>query len=89
VIAGSKEGTITAAFLVDRAPDGRITGLRRQPSRWRPRVVGQSTKEVKMVYPLPQPVEPPEDDVFFRKHRLRVGTALRYYGRSNPGTCGL
>jgi hypothetical protein len=31
VIAGSKEGTITAAFLVDRAPDGRITGLRRQP----------------------------------------------------------
>jgi hypothetical protein len=38
-----------------------------------------------MVYPLPQPVEPPDDDVFFHKHQLRVGTALRYYGRSNPG----
>lgn len=31
VIAGSREGTITAAFLVDRAPGGRIVGLRRQP----------------------------------------------------------
>jgi hypothetical protein len=38
-----------------------------------------------MTYLFPQPVEPPEDDVFFHKHRLRVGTALRYYGRSNPG----
>lgn len=31
VIAGSKDDTMTAAFLVDRAPDGRIVGLRRQP----------------------------------------------------------
>jgi hypothetical protein len=39
-----------------------------------------------MVYPLPQPVEPPDDDVFFHKHQLRVGTALRYYGRTAAGT---
>lgn len=40
-----------------------------------------------MAYLLPQPVEPPDDDddVFFHKHQLRVGTALRYHGRSNPG----
>lgn len=24
----------------------------------------------------------PEDDIFFRKHQLRVGTALRFHGRS-------
>ena len=25
------------------------------------------------------------DPVFFRKHDLRVGTSLRYYGRTDPG----
>lgn len=39
-----------------------------------------------MVYLLPQPVEPPDDPVFFSKHQLRVGTALRYYGRTAAGT---
>lgn len=39
-----------------------------------------------MVYAFPQPIEPPDDDVFFHKHQLRVGTALRYYGRTGPGT---
>jgi hypothetical protein len=39
-----------------------------------------------MVYAFPQPSEPPVDDVFFTKHQLRVGTALRYYGRTAPGT---
>lgn len=27
-----------------------------------------------------------EDPVFFHKHQLRVGTALRYWGRRNPGS---
>lgn len=27
----------------------------------------------------------PDDPIFFRKHQLRVGTALRYYGRTDPG----
>jgi hypothetical protein len=38
-----------------------------------------------MVYPFPQPVEPVDDTVFFHKHQLRVGTALRYYGRTAVG----
>jgi hypothetical protein len=28
----------------------------------------------------------PDDPVFFTKHQLRVGTALRYYGRTAPGS---
>ena len=27
----------------------------------------------------------PDDPVFFHKRQLRVGTALRYYGRTGPG----
>lgn len=27
-----------------------------------------------------------EDPIFFCKHQLRVGTALRYWGRRNPGS---
>jgi hypothetical protein len=28
----------------------------------------------------------PQDDIFFSKRDLRVGTAIRYWGRRNPGS---
>ena len=31
------------------------------------------------------PTEPPDDPVFFAKHQLRVGTALRFHGRTHTG----
>jgi hypothetical protein len=37
------------------------------------------------VHPLPQPDDETEDTVFFKKHQLRVGTALRYHGRTDAG----
>jgi hypothetical protein len=35
---------------------------------------------------LPFLHEDHDDDIFFRKHQLRIGTALRYYGRTKPGS---
>jgi hypothetical protein len=29
--------------------------------------------------------EPPEDPIFFAKHQLRVGTPLRFWGRTGAG----
>jgi hypothetical protein len=39
------------------------------------------------VIPYPRPDDEQSDDpVFFTKRQLRVGTALRYYGRTGPGS---
>lgn len=38
------------------------------------------------IIPYPRTTdEQPDDPIFFTKHQLRVGTALRYYGRTGPG----